>query len=238
MEFDKSKVYTAVDADALRVGDKVIVAHDLYFLKRCVKNNSPIDTIQMIRSEDSMFRFNVKENVAAFSLAYLIEKAHNCTNCEGCTDYIKPDKTFGCIGWKPKTNRNLCDSCKQCFAECPATPDDIIFGDGVGNDNVYACDKYEKKAEPHYRPFKDTEELVKVWEQKWSEKTNGQKWHDCKLNMPYIWVQRKESNSKGQLITEFSDEIHVGIGRGEAYNMTDLWVYFTFLDGSPCGVEE
>lgn len=89
--------------------------------------------------------------------------------------------------------------------------------------------------EKHYRPFRDTDELIKVWT---SRNNDGKAYLLNSLDMPLIWVRRKGANTKGQLITEFGDGWGVGIGRGEAYNMTDLWVYFTFLDGSPCGVEE
>lgn len=266
MKFDKSKVYTALTADELRAGDKVIVANNIGQLIDKVERDYPVLEINGHANGYKERRFLVNDGFS-YALAYLVERKENCTNCGArwvCPMGVPKDpKLTRCNAYEtlePKTNRNLCDSCKHCFAECPATPGDIIFGCGVGNDNVYACAKYEKNTdynhceeakkayaramvnawiEKHYRPFKNTEELIKVWEQKWSEKTNGQKWHDCKLNMPHIWVRRKESNSKGQLITEFTDELHVGIGsRNEACNMTDLWVHFTFLDGSPCGVEE
>lgn len=91
-----------------------------------------------------------------------------------------------------------------------------------------------EKAEK-YRPFRDTDELIKVWE----EKTKP---YRADTRIPpiinhLIWVRRKESNCKGQLITKFSDPSWV-IMSTEAYNMTDLLVHFTFLDGSPCGVKE
>ena len=235
MKFELSRVFTAVNADKLKAGDKVIFGDSLTFLRQAVKEHAYIKELKDVLSESHSSRFKDIDRVE-WGLAYLVERTKNCTNCEGCVACIKPDKTFVCADWKPKTKINLCDSCKHSFAECPATSDDIIFGDGVGNDNVYKCDKYEKK-EKHFRPFRDTDELVKVWEQKWSEKTNGQKWHDCKLNMPHIWVRRKESNSKGQLITEFGDGIHVSMGK-EGYHMPDLLVHFTFLDGTPCGILE
>ena len=37
---------------------------------------------------------------------------------------------------------NLCDSCEQTIPNCDAASDDMIFGDGVGYDNVCACSKY------------------------------------------------------------------------------------------------
>lgn len=43
---------------------------------------------------------------------------------------------------------NLCDSCRDRFADCDANDDDVIFGDGEGHDNVYACSKYH----PWYAP--------------------------------------------------------------------------------------
>ncbi len=39
------------------------------------------------------------------------------------------------------TNRiNLCDSCEKEQPECDG--DNLIFGDGSGNDNIAACAKY------------------------------------------------------------------------------------------------
>lgn len=38
---------------------------------------------------------------------------------------------------------NLCDSCKYDFPECPSGKDDVLFGDGKGNDNICCCNKYQ-----------------------------------------------------------------------------------------------
>lgn len=45
------------------------------------------------------------------------------------------------------TKLNLCDTCKFHVAECDAefNEDDLFFGDGIGNDNVYECKVYEKE---------------------------------------------------------------------------------------------
>ena len=37
MEFDKSKIYTAANADELKIGSKVVVADTLEDLKQCVE---------------------------------------------------------------------------------------------------------------------------------------------------------------------------------------------------------
>lgn len=39
---------------------------------------------------------------------------------------------------------NLCDSCKYLYPACPSgEEDDVIFGNGIGNDNICACNKYD-----------------------------------------------------------------------------------------------
>ena len=195
MEFDKSRVYTALNADELRAGDKVIVGTTIAeirdFIEEKVGSMKCYAEILKILPDNCEERFCIGENDAVgeicFPLAYLVERKENCTNCSHSCKSINP-----CLRYEPKTER----------------------------------------AEKHYRPFANTDELIKVWLDK------GGKWQKRELTMPLIWVRRKEANTKGQLITEFGDGWGVGIGRGEAYNMTDLWVHFTFLDGSVCGVEE
>ena len=44
---------------------------------------------------------------------------------------------------RPHNVTNLCDSCKHSYPECPSKADDVIFGDGKGNDNIIACAVYE-----------------------------------------------------------------------------------------------
>lgn len=41
---------------------------------------------------------------------------------------------------------HLCDSCYNCYPECDAS-DGILFGDGVGGDNICCCNKYVPLAE-------------------------------------------------------------------------------------------
>ena len=43
-----------------------------------------------------------------------------------------------------ENNINLCDSCKDKdnFPYCPANENDILYGTGIGNDNICCCNKY------------------------------------------------------------------------------------------------
>lgn len=84
MEFDKSRVYTALNANELEVGSKVIVADSLQALKdRLNKSASDQDYISRIKSilpETEMYRFKTSiGNV--YLLAYLI-----------CTPHVPPKK--------------------------------------------------------------------------------------------------------------------------------------------------
>ena len=38
------------------------------------------------------------------------------------------------------TKRHLCSTCIFNYPECPG--DDIVFGDGIGNDNICECKNY------------------------------------------------------------------------------------------------
>ena len=154
MEFDKSRIYSAINADELKAGDKVIVADSIADLKEFVKDEGDVVELEDVYGENFKLRF--KANHTVFLLAYLVERKENCTNCiyegsAGCSvvEICGENKlTHRCHMYEAKdTKRNLCDSCKHFFAECSATSDDIIFGDGVGNDNVYDCAKYESKSE-------------------------------------------------------------------------------------------
>ena len=37
---------------------------------------------------------------------------------------------------------HLCNSCYKEYPDCDAEQDDIVFGDGIGSDNICCCNKY------------------------------------------------------------------------------------------------
>ena len=75
MEFDINKVYTAVNANELKVGDKVILANDLDTLRKKVVNDRSITCINRIAPEEYEYRFYGKNNAEFSILAYLVERA-------------------------------------------------------------------------------------------------------------------------------------------------------------------
>lgn len=49
---------------------------------------------------------------------------------------------------RPDNQVNLCDSCKHTYPDCQSGKDDVIFGNGIGNDNICACAKYVPSTQP------------------------------------------------------------------------------------------
>ena len=79
MEFDIKRVYTAVNADELKVGSKVYVSDILSELKEFVINDKPfITTLKEIQDESHVSRFRVDTFdmclSTQFTLAYLVSE--------------------------------------------------------------------------------------------------------------------------------------------------------------------
>lgn len=71
MEYDKSRVYTALNADELKVGSKVILADDLAELEEQVVQDGVVDKLELVRNERYSARFY--DGYAYWHLAYLVE---------------------------------------------------------------------------------------------------------------------------------------------------------------------
>lgn len=57
------------------------------------------------------------------------------------------------------TTENLCDTCQRCNEIPLCMPDDVEFGNGLGNDNIIACSnclsKYAEPASIHDAALKE-----------------------------------------------------------------------------------
>ena len=72
MGFDKSRVYTALNADELKVGSTVYVADSLASLKEAVEYDAIHRTITSIQDDKTEYRF-IAESME-WALAYLISE--------------------------------------------------------------------------------------------------------------------------------------------------------------------
>ncbi len=72
MEFDKSKIYTAVNADELKVGSKCYFADDIKSLEKQVHDEFDVDVFDNLMESSEKERFKAKSG-CTYTLAYLIE---------------------------------------------------------------------------------------------------------------------------------------------------------------------
>lgn len=81
MTYDKSRVYTALNADELKIGSKVIVADSIFELKTKVENDDVVELTHIYGEEDE-YRFEVEDGrtknnipiVTYWGLAYLVSE--------------------------------------------------------------------------------------------------------------------------------------------------------------------
>lgn len=117
MEFDKSRVYTALNAEELKVGSKVIVANNINSLKckvqRTIFNECDIMEVKNIFDESNERRFQLTCK-GAYPLAYLIsepeEKKLKWTDLK-IGDVIANDDTIAMVVIIDKavtTSRHIC----------------------------------------------------------------------------------------------------------------------------------
>ena len=90
--------------------------------------------------------------------------------------------------------------------------------------------KIEKvKKEPSYRPYRDTDEMIEDWK----ERFNAKDWPS--YSMPLIWIWDKDKVEK-MFVTGFRRQ---EVNTADAIiHMESLLQSYTYLDGSPCGKEE
>lgn len=73
MEFDKTRVYSACNADEVKVGSKGYFADSINELKKKVDEGSELLTLTKIYGEESATRFSVSP-ISSYILFYLVEE--------------------------------------------------------------------------------------------------------------------------------------------------------------------
>lgn len=78
----------------------------------------------------------VDESVTGSEIAErFIESVYFCGYDDG-------EKTVNCKDGVINNKIHLCNSCQKTYPECDSKAEDIIFGNGIGNDNICACACY------------------------------------------------------------------------------------------------
>ena len=106
MTFDKSRVFSAVNADELKIGSRVILGDSLSELKEAVETEKrgTIQNLAIIHGEDMPFRFIGDKYHSVHLLAYLVElpKEPEYRPFESVKKAMKAIKAHG--RWVIKTN--------------------------------------------------------------------------------------------------------------------------------------
>lgn len=99
---------------------------------------------------------------------------------------------------QPNNQVHLCDSCSYTYPECPSVYTDVIFGNGIGNDNICACSKYLPSTQSEIIRCNDCKYWHSIGGERTDEKT-GEKFQFCQmLNLETTWnfycgcAERKE----------------------------------------------
>ena len=90
---------------------------------------------------------------------------------EDCTTELAKDALALLKSQEPVEERlNQCDSCTKEYAECEANKSDLVFGCGIGNDNIIGCLRYVnrwKAQEPRVMTLKEaSNSTVPMWFEK------------------------------------------------------------------------
>lgn len=91
------------------------------------------------------------------------------------------------------------------------------------------CEKWIEAHKPQYVPFDTVEELIDCWNQK---KNNREPTYDTKLEMPLIWIKRKNIKLKCLITTFWETNVFIC---DHYVSLDKLFENYTFLDGSPIG---
>ncbi len=145
---------------------------------------------------------------------------------------------------KPGSKGYFADNLKV-LKEAALSEDSVMFGE---IENIYddSCSRrfnikddcgyclfylIEEPQEKKLRPYKDTDEMVEDFKKRFNVNVPP-------YAMPLIWVKTKGADKK-YLIVRFASALTICLNV-EVYTPTleDLAEGYTYLDGSPCGIEE
>lgn len=129
--------------------------------------------------------------------------------------------------------------------------DDVMFGKieeifadfascrfGIENESGYGLFYLvEEPKEKQFRPYKDTDEMIEDFKRRYNS-YGGWSGKDNPMYNPLIWIKTKGADNK-YLIVRFASALTICLNT-EVFTLTfeDLVEGYTYLDGTPCGIEE
>lgn len=125
MEFDKSRVYTALNADEVKPGSRVIVADDLDALRKKVEKDTeqyPFDEVNLdkVNRDSNPYRFAIAG--ISYMLCYLVKEPRRMTNRE-----LAKWLAQGNGQWKGTTTIHAVDTSYSYTFDDKEVPDGIMI---------------------------------------------------------------------------------------------------------------
>ena len=139
MEFDKSRVYTAVNADELKIGSKCIFADSLGELRSYVECDCTEGVLKGIEDEHEEERFKSEQD-SLWHLAYLIEPPADpkYKPFESVEEAMKAIKAHG--GWIKHMGDKRCSLILAYDKEAISTDESCMNMQELFDDYVFADD--------------------------------------------------------------------------------------------------
>lgn len=134
---------------------------------------------------------------------------------------------------KETIKETLKDSCAAAYGEIDEIKDDsCACRFSIKKNSAYSFFYLvEEPGEKKFRPYNDVDEMVEDFMKRFNENVPP-------YAMPLIWIKTKGTDKK-YLIVRFASDLTICLNF-EVYTPTfeDLVEGYTYLDGSPCGIEE
>lgn len=139
MKFDKSRIYTAVNADELKIGSKCMFADSLGELRSYVECDCTEGVLKGIEDEHEEERFKSEQD-SLWHLAYLIEPPANpkYKPFESVEEAMKAIKAHG--GWIKNMTHNSSYAVVAYYAETVETSQYIINLETLLDNYVFSDD--------------------------------------------------------------------------------------------------
>lgn len=97
--------------------------------------------------------------------------------------------------------------------------------------NWYDYD-YRVKSKEKIRPYKSSNEMIEDYCSRANINLSP-------MEVPSIWIKDKMADFKRQIIAYVDDTVYVNFGANlDCYNYKELLKLFTYVDGSPIGINE
>jgi len=100
--------------------------------------------------------------------------------------------------------------------------------DGIDSKACVGCE-HSEDGKPEYKPYESVEEFIQDYQERFPTAVPRQA-----HTMPLIWLRRR-AQEKIELAISFRG-CEVQLGRG-FWGMSELFEYWTYLDGTPVGME-